>query len=74
MQNLSFRILDKLAVSTAPTETAFVSATTITRGDSQEHITYAGLGKKLYTTCGQRLHRARVHGQTYPIVVNAVNA
>ena len=42
MQNLSFRTLDKLAVSTAPTETAFANATTITRGVSQEHITYMG--------------------------------
>ena len=42
MQNLSCLILDKLAVSTAPTETAFANATTITRGISQEHITYMG--------------------------------
>ena len=42
MQTLLFRILRKIAVSTVPTETAFVSATTITRGDSQEHITYVG--------------------------------
>ena len=71
MQTLLFRILHKIAASTVPTETAFVSATTITRGDSQEHITYAGLGKKLYTTCGQRLHRARVHGQTYLVFIKA---
>ena len=42
MQNLSFRILDKLAGSTAPTETAFANATTITWGVSQEHIPYVG--------------------------------
>ena len=42
MQNLIFRILDKIVVSTVSAETAFVGATTITRRGTQEHITYMG--------------------------------
>ena len=68
MQNLSFRILDKLAVSTAPTETAFANATTITWGVSQEHIPYVG---RHVNHMRAGVPQARVHGQTNPIGIQA---